>query len=307
SHKMRSVKEIMNKEKIAALALLETRLTDAQIAEIEQSPYGQGLEIYSTALTGDAATSSCGVAMVFNRNLTNVEGIECYEVIPGRALLLVHPWHGSEVETILAVYAPTKKPANGLFWDEILAIWKKYKLPIPTKILGDENVTLAPIDTLPHTMKRESKSSRESLQNLLEHFELNDGWRDKHLNEKDYTFITKSRQSRIDRIYSSSDTMKQCRNWTIDDCAGSLSDHRMVSVEVYSPNAPYKGKGRYTMRPFSMDNEGFLQEAERIGIEAQMTVTNWSPSIENKRLPQAAWKTAKDQWKETERDRAKKI
>ncbi|KAJ7585848.1 hypothetical protein C8J56DRAFT_787767 [Mycena floridula] len=132
----------MNKQKIAGLALQETRLLEEQIAEIEQSSFSQGLEIYASS----GSSSSGGVAMVFNQNLTNVEGIKCYEVVPGKAILLVHPWHGAEVETILVVYALCNKPENGTFWDELLGIWRKYKLPIPTKVLGDTSITLEPLD-----------------------------------------------------------------------------------------------------------------------------------------------------------------
>ena len=44
--------------------------------------------------------NAAGIAAILNKESTNVEGI------PGRALLMSHPWHKKEILTSLTLYAP---------------------------------------------------------------------------------------------------------------------------------------------------------------------------------------------------------
>ncbi|KAJ7579562.1 hypothetical protein C8J56DRAFT_796130, partial [Mycena floridula] len=185
-----------------------------------------------------------------------------------------------------------------------LDIWRKYKLPVPTKVLGDINVTLEPLDRRPHNLDK-CKVSRDALQNFIDCLDLTDGWRNKNEGVKDYTYILPESQSRLDRIYTTVETEGHCRHWTIDDCVGSLSDHRMVSVEIYSPTAPFQGKGRYTMRLTSLENEDFLKEAEEIGIRLQPKIEEWKGRHTKDQLPQSGWKETKEDWVFAERERAK--
>ncbi|KAJ7584737.1 hypothetical protein C8J56DRAFT_717116, partial [Mycena floridula] len=185
-------------------------------------------------------------------------------IIPGRALCLKHPWHGSEVETILAVYAPTKKPQNGVFWNELTSIWQEYKLSIPTKVMGDMNVTVDLMDRHPHKLE-ECESSRDAHMEFL----MADGWRNKKPHGKDYMFTTKDQQSQLDHIYTVDDSVNQCRLWCIEDCTGSLSDHRLVTVEIHGPLTPFQGKGRYSMQDKSLKSDTFFDEADIIGMELQ--------------------------------------
>ncbi|KAJ7592093.1 Endonuclease/exonuclease/phosphatase, partial [Mycena floridula] len=300
THKWRRIRDLMMTQKIGVLTLLETKMTDEQIAEFEQSIYGRDLEVYHTAGT----TSSCGVAVIFNRLLTNVEGIECYEVIPGRALCLKHPWHGPEVETILAVYAPTKKPQNGVFWNELTGLWQEYKLPIPTKVMGDMNVTVDLMDRRPHKLE-DCESSRDAHIDFQKTFSLADGWRNKNPHGKDYTYITKDQQSRLDRIYTIDESVDRCRLWRIEDCTGSLSDHRLITVEVHGPLTPFQGKGRYSMQDKSLKSDAFFDEADIIGLEMQGSLETWVSKNSMDQDPQRVWASSKEEWIHLERERAK--
>ncbi|KAJ7599486.1 hypothetical protein C8J56DRAFT_881923 [Mycena floridula] len=216
-HKWRNIRDLIMMNKVAALAILETKMTDEQVGEIEQSIYGKDLEIFTT--TGDNPNSG-RVAVVFNKLLTDTKGITSYEIIPGWVLYVTHLWHGAETEVILAVYAPTEKPQNGEFYQEILSIWRKYKLPIPTKVMGDMNVTVDMLDRLPH--KLDKKSSRDAHIEFRNAFDMNDGWRNTHLQMKEYTY------SRINKKV----TQIRFRQWHIHDWAGGIVDHRLNELEL---------------------------------------------------------------------------
>ncbi|KAJ7589421.1 hypothetical protein C8J56DRAFT_784574, partial [Mycena floridula] len=103
----------------------------------------------------------------------------------------------------------------------------------------------------------------EAMRNFISCLDLTDGWRNKNLGVKEYAYILPECQSRLDRIYMTTESENRCRHWIIDDSVGSLSDHRMVSVEIYSPTAPFQGKGQYTMHLSSMENEGFLKKLKK--------------------------------------------
>ncbi|KAJ7588903.1 hypothetical protein C8J56DRAFT_716863, partial [Mycena floridula] len=304
--KWREVRDLVIMNKIGALAVLETKMTNKQVGEIEQSIYGKDLEIFTT--TGENPNSG-GVAVVFNKLQTNTKGIISYAIIPGRALCIIHPWHGAEFEVILAIYAPTEKPQNGEFYQEIMAIWRKFKLPTPTKIMGDMNITVDMLDRLPH--KLDKKSSREAHIEFRNAFDMNDGWRNTHLQTKEYTYSRlnkkgEARQSRIDRIYTSTETETRCRQWHIHDWAGGIGDHRLVSVDVLAQGTPFQGKGRYSMQLQSIEDKKFMETVEARGCMLQQELHSWYINPVNTTLvPQKAWQTTKDLWLESEKDRCK--
>ncbi|KAJ7589322.1 hypothetical protein C8J56DRAFT_784900, partial [Mycena floridula] len=85
-----------------------------------------------------------------------------------------------------------------------------------------------------------------------------------HINEKG-----EARQSRLDKICTTTATKNQCRQWKIQDWGGGLGDHRVVSVEIRAPGTPYQGKGRYSMQQASLEDSKFLEEIEEIGLTLQ--------------------------------------
>ncbi|KAJ7588749.1 hypothetical protein C8J56DRAFT_785076 [Mycena floridula] len=270
THKWREVRGLTFQNKLGRLVIQEHKMMDEQIGKIEESVYGQDLEIFMTS--GENPRSG-GVAVVFNRKFTNVEGIKSYEIIPGKALCIVHPWHGAETEVILAIYAPTKKPANSQFYDELVNIWTHYKLPTPTKVIGDTNITIDMLDRLSHKLE-ECESSRAAHIRFTKAFSLEDGWRDNYPDAKEYTYSWvnengEAGQSRLDRIYTSSQTHKLCQNWKIQDWAGHLTDHRIVTVEIRVPGTPFQGKGRYSMQLPSIHDNKFMEKCEKIGSALQ--------------------------------------
>ncbi|KAJ7832269.1 hypothetical protein B0H13DRAFT_2429975, partial [Mycena leptocephala] len=108
--------------------------------------------------------------------------------------------------------------------------------------------------------------------------------------------------SKIGRIVVSPTLLKNCRGWGISDAAGGLTDHRMVSVTISAPNAPYIGKGRWTMPQFLFHDKDLMKYAvdEACKLEDSMTETRSDTSN-----AQTRFKTYKDQVIEFAKEGAK--
>lgn len=253
-------------EHIGVLAVGETHLSEEQVEEIENSIYGERLNIYNSI--DPEHPNAKGIAIVLNRDITNTEGVSVHYLIPGRAILLVLPWHGKHTVTILAVYAPCDTMAsNEKLWNDLHSLWMSENLPVPDLVLGDTNIVEDAIDRLPHHW--DDDSATEALARFKRILELKDGWRSTNPDTKAYTYTHPTgSHSRIDRIYVSPDLLKTCRNWTIDD-VGTLTDHRMVSVKIFAPKSPHIGRGRYTIPLFLINDKQFLNFASERGIELQ--------------------------------------
>ncbi|KAJ6545700.1 hypothetical protein B0H19DRAFT_1267083 [Mycena capillaripes] len=86
--------------------------------------------------------------------------------------------------------------------------------------------------------------------------------------------------SRIDRILVSPKLMKNCHKWEISAAAGKLTDHRLVSVCISAPGAPYIGKGRWAMPLFLLYDKEFMGYAieEACKLEDSMEDTRTEES-----------------------------
>jgi hypothetical protein len=73
----------------------------------------------------------------------------------------------------------------------------------------------------------------EALQDLKTLLHLEEGWRKSNPNTKAFTYIQKSTgsQSRIDRIYTTSQLFRHSYEWKIEN-TGIPTDHKMISVSV---------------------------------------------------------------------------
>lgn len=201
------------------------------------------------------------VAIVLNREITNVNGVKIHNLIPGRALLAVVPWHGDKTLTILGLYAPAESDDEKIsFWNCLTEMWMTIDLPVPDAVGGDFNVVPEAIDRLPH--RTDSEAVVNAYLRFIRTLDLKDGWRLSNPEKKDYTHTsTHGTLSRIDNIVVSPTLLKHCRGWNISDAAGGLTDHRIVSVTISAPNAPYIGKGRWAMPQFLLHDKDFMEYA----------------------------------------------
>ncbi|KAJ7576117.1 hypothetical protein C8J56DRAFT_1007558 [Mycena floridula] len=194
--------------------------------------------------------NSKGVAIVMNREHTNVENYAMTEIVPGRAILLETVWHNTERLSILGVYAPND--------------------PIENDIMGgDTNVVEDKLDRLPaHEDRDEPTNALDSLKTSLQ---LVDGWRETYPGRTAYTYLSRSNgysQSRIDRIYIRSSFFDHAFEWLIR-APGVKTDHRMVSVRISSEAAPKIGKGRWLWPAHLMKDKKLTKYIQENGIEAQ--------------------------------------
>ncbi|KAJ7089500.1 Endonuclease/exonuclease/phosphatase, partial [Mycena crocata] len=238
---------MMYDEQIGILAVSETHLSGAQQQEIEDNPIlGKRMKIFGSIDVEQP--NSKGVAIVLNNDITNTVGIKVRRLIPGRAIVATILWHGTRTLTILVIYAPADSMVeNKLFWEKLYTLWTTQPLTTLDMVLGDTNIVEDPADRFPH--KEDNTAAREALAKFKQLHGLKDGWRATNPDEKAYTYTHTHSEShsRIDRIYVPDDQFKLCRRWDIKDTPRKLSDHRLVSVDVCAPGAPYIGTGQYTI------------------------------------------------------------
>ncbi|KAJ7020566.1 Endonuclease/exonuclease/phosphatase, partial [Mycena alexandri] len=251
------VSRLMFEERIGLLAVGESHLTEEQANEIEDEC--KRLKLFTSI--DPERPNAAGVAIALNKDIANIEGVQTWDIIPGRALLVKIPWHGERTITVLAIYAPASSMVeNKKFWETLHKVWMTRVLPVPDMVLGDRNIVEDAIDRLPH--RTDDDEAVVALTRFKDLLGLKDGWRITNPDEKAYTFTsTSGSHSRLDCILVSSDLFKHCRNWTLSDAPGNLTDHRMVSVDVNAPGSPFIGEGRYAIPLFLMKDKKLLEYA----------------------------------------------
>jgi exonuclease III len=103
------VNQIMREKKIGILALQETHIGQVEVEDIH-TWFGECLQIYHTI--DPTQPNSKGVAIVLNKNITNIIGVQEFKIMPGRAIMVKIPWHRDKMVTALAIYAPNDGSHN---------------------------------------------------------------------------------------------------------------------------------------------------------------------------------------------------
>src|ERR1700734_1349744 len=135
----------MKEQCLGVLAVQEAHLTQEHVDSLH-TLFGKRLLIHFSQ--GPNANAQ-GVAIVLNKELTNIKGVVQQNVIPGRAMLIILPWHADLSLTILNVYAPNAPHENQAFWESLSLEWDRQGLPPPNIMLGDFNLVEDAIDRLP--------------------------------------------------------------------------------------------------------------------------------------------------------------
>jgi exonuclease III len=250
---------MMHEQKIGIMIVSETHMSVAQALEIENSFMSKHLKLFNYEYPDNPAAK--GIAIVLNREITNTEGVKIHYLIPGKAILAVVPWHGTRTMTVLGIYAPTESDEEKISYGNTLCdLWLTTDLPVPDAIGGDFNLVSDAIDRLPH--RTDSDAVVAAYLRFTRLMEVKDGWRQTNPDTKAYTHVsTHGTLSRIDRILVSPALVKNCRQWEINDVAGGLTDHRMVSMVISAPGAPYIGRGRWAMPQFLLYDKEFMDDA----------------------------------------------
>ncbi|KAJ3897044.1 hypothetical protein F5879DRAFT_814262, partial [Lentinula edodes] len=156
------------------LIIGEANMNSERCNEIDRK-YGKDLKIFYTKLPDTA--NAAGVAIVLNRNLTNVEGIQTHEIVPGHAVLLEYCWHNTERLSILAIYAPnTDTHSNMNFWLKMRDFFIQHpRIRKPDFMVGDCNMVEEPLDRLP--ARNDHTAMVDALDELKSTIQIEDGWR----------------------------------------------------------------------------------------------------------------------------------
>ncbi|KAJ4483023.1 hypothetical protein C8J55DRAFT_488543 [Lentinula edodes] len=218
SNKWADIRLTMLQRQIGILVIGEAHMNAERRQEIERV-YEKDLKIYYTKLPN--TPNAAGVAIALNKNITNSEGIQTYEVVEGHALLMETYWHENEKISILAIYAPNADTAtNTTFWKKIQEFFTRNpRIQKPDFVLGDMNVVEEPLDRLP--ARSDPGVITEAFDELKRQLRLEDGWRNTYPSSLKYTYKQKrtnqlTRHSRLDRIYTKSDNMQQSYEWQIE-------------------------------------------------------------------------------------------
>jgi exonuclease III len=239
--KWNHINQMIRDNKIGILAVQEAHLDESRVTWLEEL-FPKRIKIYHTA---DPSTPNArGVAIVLNKELTNIAGVTTQEIVPGRAIPLQTNWHAESKLTVLAIYAPNIAMENRDFWRNLHDMWQTRNLPKPDILLGDFNLVEDDVDRLPS--HSDNTEATEALDNFKASLQLLDGWRKTHPATRSYSYMQKSSgsQSRIDRIYVTRPIFKYSYDWSIH-LTGISTDHKLVSTLIANPTLPFIGKGRW--------------------------------------------------------------
>ncbi|KAF7351516.1 Reverse transcriptase domain-containing protein [Mycena sanguinolenta] len=266
-NKWHGIHRMMGEKRIGVLIVSETHMSAEQTVQIQDSFIGKRLHIINSEFPDKPSTK--GVAIVLNKDHTNIEGVKVHYLIPGRAILAVLPWHGTHTLTVLGIYAPVDSDEEKIkFWNELTELWMTTNLPVPDATGGDLNLVPDAIDRQPH--KTDKDEVIAAYLRFTRTLGLIDGWH---------------------KILVSPALMKQCQHWEIED-VGTIADHRMVSVMITAPGAPYIGKGRWAMPQFLAEDNGFMRDASRALYDLEKQMDRERTQEEN---AQTKFKAFKDQ------------
>ncbi|KAJ7351631.1 hypothetical protein DFH08DRAFT_694721 [Mycena albidolilacea] len=106
------INQIMRDRKIGILAVQETHLSPEDVDDTHKL-FSKRPQVYATI--DPASPQSKGVAIVVNKEVSNIVGIKTKVLIPGRALHLTILWHADEKLTVIAAYAPNDPTENAAF------------------------------------------------------------------------------------------------------------------------------------------------------------------------------------------------
>ncbi|KIJ55067.1 hypothetical protein M422DRAFT_241148 [Sphaerobolus stellatus SS14] len=258
--------QVMRQNQVGILAVQESHISNAALQELENT-FSSRLQI----LNSIGETNSKGVAFLLNKQLTAWKEAKTIEIIPGRALLLMLPWHNEQTLNILNIYAPNPHNENKDFWSNLHKKWQDDGLPMVHLMLGDFNMVEDSIDRLP--AHNDPPGPREALAKFKSVFKLIDGWCRENPDTIAHTWHQNQRDihSRIDRIYSNEDIFQHSSNW-IATPPPILSDHDIVNVRVFNATMPYVGTGRWTIPLFILKEENIMKEIRQKGMQCLQSI-----------------------------------
>ncbi|PPR04574.1 hypothetical protein CVT24_012027 [Panaeolus cyanescens] len=287
--KWENMNQIIREDKLDILAIQETHITNQKIIELH-TRYPR-LHIINSS--DEERPNARGVAIILNKHRTRWRESNTTEIIPGQAITMTLPWKQNESLNILAIYAPNSDGEQTKFWGNLYAKYQENPhLPRPDIMLGDFNLVEDAMDRNPP--HRDPEPVVNIFQNFKLEHNLQDAWRNEYPDDLEFTYMqfqntTRKSQSRLDRIYVKGDIMGMCYDWH-NKHSGIRSDHKLISMKLEDPLAPYIGKGRWAMPHFVIQNKSLMNEIKEIGrkylTEMKTTVSTRNQDQAQRKNPQ---------------------
>ncbi|KAI0731181.1 Endonuclease/exonuclease/phosphatase, partial [Earliella scabrosa] len=295
------INQLIRDNKIAALALQETHLTQERIENLN-TLFAATMKIFGSA-DPQNATGARGVAFAINKRLLDPDMVKSKTLIQGRAMEIEFMWSSSRSMKLLNVYAPNEARENAAFWNEIKQQYTNRDNQTPTVMMGDFNMVEAPADRLP--ARRDADDQVDALGALKRHLDLVDGLRQRDPTTRIFTYMQTATgsQSRIDRIYVKREIMRSTAEWRTD-APGIRTDHQLVSTSIANYGAPHTGEGRWTIPNALLTDKKFLEQMKSLGLNAQEDLDNLGERTERYNV-QRTYQRFKDKLTDVARCRAK--
>jgi exonuclease III len=268
AHKFKFLKQTIDENNLGILGIQESHF-DAESASQFNNVFNRWFKLYYP----EKPCSTAGVAFVLNKKYLYTENIREYELIPGRAFMIVIPWHSGQSLKIQNIYAPDRPEER----DEMRKLLRKKwaenpQFPFPNITLGDWNFVEDPLDRNSGAIDNIPQSFK-----ILKHLWcLYDGWRGTFPDTRDYTCTQRRRDpssnglhitySRIDRIKVDSQAFHLYRGWEIKHCPVK-SDHRLVLTQLTCRPEEQPGKGRWNMPLYLLKTPKFMKRIQALAAE----------------------------------------
>ncbi|KZV59578.1 DNase I-like protein [Peniophora sp. CONT] len=255
-------------DRIGILLLQESHLTEDEATVIQNNH--KRLRIF-TSPTPDRETSAGGVTFVVNTELVATSDATFKTIIPGRAATLTVPWYGTTTLTVMNVYAPaTTDQEKAAFYKELVSKFETdTSLHRPTYLAGDFNMVEAGIDR--SSGRDDAKTVVDALWDLKVILGVQDAFRLLHPDARELTWRSladpQRTWARLDRGYIQTTLAPYVHSARVQT-NGVRSDHRMFTIEVEGRDAPFIGKGRWSMPTDLLKNPKMLAEIETLGMQA---------------------------------------
>ncbi|KAL6300733.1 hypothetical protein BKA93DRAFT_704300, partial [Sparassis latifolia] len=114
--KWTAIHSLMKSDRIGILAIQEAHLDQNYVDRLHYL-FGKCPDIHFSA--AEHSTNAQGVAIILNKDITNVLDVTKTIFIPGQALFLTIRWHATLKLHILNIYAPNNASKNEQFWTEL--------------------------------------------------------------------------------------------------------------------------------------------------------------------------------------------
>ncbi|KAK1221169.1 hypothetical protein PQX77_016024 [Marasmius sp. AFHP31] len=272
-HKWNAIYRVMLKRKMAILAVHETHLSEDHLADLPDSYIDKKLKVFNT-INRDRPNAA-GTAIVLNDDLIHTDPVRATTLIHGRAICIETHWKGGKTLTVLSLYAPNDTMQNNMnFWHELTRQFLTLDIPTPDIVLTEDTADRS-------NGKPDHGGAIAALHKFKTILKMRDGWRDTFPTRREFSHLHvaasgETTASRIDRIYVNEDLLPFCHEWRIEDDFGGVTDHRMVSMVLNSPELPELGKGRPTMHQSSIESTYFMQKAMDESVKLLTPLLNFN-------------------------------